>query len=416
MSVGTRSRQPRIAIVHEWLATCAGSERVVEQLLQIFPNADLYATVDFLGERERQEFLGGRRPQTTFVQHLPAARKHFRKYLALMPLAVEQHDLSSYDVVISSHHAVAKGVLTGPDQLHISYVHSPIRYAWDLQQQYLSESGLTRGPASWLARAMLHYMRLWDVRTSYGVDTYVANSAFIARRIAKVYGRKAEVIYPPVDSASFSLQSSKEDFYLTASRMVPYKRVPLIVEAFAKTPQRKLVVIGDGPDFAKVQRLAAPNIELKGYQSSAALRSYMQRAKAFVFVAEEDFGITPVEAQACGTPVIAFGKGGVLESVRGLSESGASASSAEGPTGVFCEEQTVQSLHRAIDRFESNPGQFRPQTCRANAERFSNERFRAEIRALVEREWERKARAPETDAVEARGSARAPNTEGTRGA
>ncbi len=386
MPVGTRSRQPRIAIVHEWLATYAGSERVVEQLLQVFPSADLYATVDFLGERERAEFFGGRRPHTTFVQHLPAARKHFRKYLALMPLAVEQHDLSRYDVVISSHHAVAKGVLTGPDQLHISYVHSPIRYAWDLQHQYLSESNLTHGPGSWLARAMLHYMRIWDVRTSHGVDTYVANSGFIARRIAKVYGRKAQVIYPPVDSSAFTLRAEKEDFYLTASRMVPYKRVPLIVEAFAKTPQRKLVVIGDGPDLGKVERSLAPNIQLLGYQSSEVLRSYMQRAKAFVFVAEEDFGITPVEAQASGTPVIAFGKGGVLESVRGLGAH-------QPATGVFCDEQTVESLNDAIDRFESNAGLFRPEACRANAERFSNERFRSEIRALVEREWEGKVRA-----------------------
>ena len=386
MPAGTRSRQPRIAIVHEWLATFAGSERVVEQLLQVFPSADLYATVDFLAERERAEFLAGRRPHTTFVQHLPGARKHFRKYLALMPLAVEQHDLSNYDVVISSHHAVAKGVLTGPDQLHISYVHSPIRYAWDLQHQYLSESNLTRGAGSWLARAMLHYMRLWDVRTSHGVDTYVANSRFIARRIAKVYGREAHVIYPPVDSSAFTLRADKEDFYLTASRMVPYKRVPLIVEAFAKTPQRKLVVIGDGPDLAKVERLRAPNIELLGYQSSEALRSHMQRAKAFVFVAEEDFGITPVEAQACGTPVIAFGKGGVRESVRGLGTH-------EPATGVFCDEQTVASLNDAIDRFEANGGLLRPEQCRANAERFSNERFRDEIRALVEREWERKVRS-----------------------
>jgi glycosyltransferase involved in cell wall biosynthesis len=354
---------------------------VVEQLLHIFPRAQLFSLVDFLSDEERAKFLGGRRTRTTFIQHLPAARARFRGYLALMPLAVEQHDLSSYDIVISSNHAVAKGVLTGPGQLHISYVHSPMRYAWDLQHQYLEESGLTRGLRGWAARALLHYMRMWDVRSAHGVDRFVANSAFIARRIGKVYGRHAEVVYPPVDTAGFSCTEHKADFYVTASRMVPYKKVPLIVQAFSRMPQRRLVVIGDGPDAERARAHAAPNIEFKGYQPSSVLKDYLQSARAFVFAAEEDFGILPVEAQASGTPVIAFGKGGALETVRALG-------SHSQPTGVLFDEQSVTSITAAVDRFEAHAGSFRAAACRQNAERFSCERFVVSMRQLVERAWQ----------------------------
>lgn len=244
-----------------------------------------------------------------------------------MPLAIEQLDVSSHDVVISSSHAVAKGVLTGPDQLHISYVHSPIRYAWDLQHQYLREAALDSGIKGILAKYILHKMRVWDSRTSNGVDHFIANSHFISRRIKKVYGREADVIYPPVDINRFPLFEEKEDFYLTASRLVPYKRIDLIVEAFSNMPDKKLVVIGDGSEMSKIKAKAKSNIEIMGYQSSNVMLDYMQKAKAFVFAAEEDFGITPVEAQACGTPVIAFGKGGSLETIRPLG--------VLNPTGIF---------------------------------------------------------------------------------
>lgn len=204
--------------------------------------------------------------------------------------------------------------------VHISYVHSPIRYAWDLQHQYLKESGLIKGVKGKIAKAILHYMRMWDVRTANGVDFFIANSEFIAKRIKKCYRREAAVIYPPVDVEAFKMREEKEDFYLTASRMVPYKKMDLIVEAFSRMPDKKLVVIGDGPDFGKIKSKATNNITLLGYQPFGVLKDYMQKAKAFVFAAEEDFGITPVEAQACGTPVIAFGKGGALETVKGLGE------------------------------------------------------------------------------------------------
>lgn len=372
----------KIAIIADWLTTYAGSERVLEQMIACYPQADVFAVVDFV-PNESRGFLQGKQPVTTFIQKLPGAKRFARHYLPLMPLAVEQLDLSAYDLILSSSHAVAKGVIVGPDQLHVSYVHSPIRYAWDLQHQYLKESGLDKRSIGWLARWFLHKIRLWDVRTQFGVDEFLANSRFIARRIHRVYGRDATVIYPPVDVDAFSLCEAKEDFYLTASRMVPYKRMDLIVEAFAAMPDKQLVLIGDGPDFEKIRAKATSNVRLMGYQSFSVLRDHMQRAKAFVFAAEEDFGIAPVEAQACGTPVIAFGKGGALETVRGLDAVGVE------PTGVFFNEQSVASIVDAVQQFESNQAQFVPVTIRQHAERFSVAQFRERYTNFVDRAWDR---------------------------
>lgn len=365
----------KVAIIHEWLVNIAGSEKVVAEMIKIWPDADLFAVVDFLSPQERQK-LGGKFAKTTFVQRLPLAKSKYQTYLPLMPIAIEQLDVSAYDLILSSSHAVSKGVLTGPDQLHISYVHSPIRYAYDFQHQYLREAGMERGLKSSLARIVLHYMRMWDQRTAAGVDHFVANSGFIGRRIMKAYRRPSTVIYPPVDTDAFTMATGKEDFYFTASRMVPYKKIPLIVEAFSGMPEKRLVVIGDGPEFEKAKAAAASNVTLMGYQSFEVLRSHMQRAKAFVFAAEEDFGIAPVEAQACGTPVIAFGKGGALETVRGLD--------AETPSGVFYTEQTVQSIQDAVSLFEQSLYRFSPEGCRANAERFSAQVFRTEFKRFVD--------------------------------
>jgi len=365
----------KIAIVHEWLVTYAGSERVLAAFLRIWPEADLFAVIDVLSDEDRAH-LGGKRAKTTFIQHLPKAKTHYQRYLPLMPLAIEQLDLTAYDLIISSSHAVAKGVLTGPDQLHISYVHSPIRYAWDMQHQYLQEAGLSKGLKSKLARLVLHYMRMWDQRTAAGVDTFIANSAFIGRRIAKAYRRDSTVIYPPIDTRGFNLCETKQDFYFTASRMVPYKKMPMIIQAFAAMPDKRLIVIGDGPEMAHAKAACGPNVTLLGYQPFAVLREHMQNARAFVFAAEEDFGITPVEAQACGTPVIAFGKGGALETVRGLDE--------VNPTGVFYPQQTVQALIDAVHLFEAKQHRITAQACRKNAERFSEQRFELEIRNFVD--------------------------------
>jgi len=372
----------RIAIVHDWLVTYAGSERVLEQMLRCYPNADLFSLVEFLPSG-RRDFIQNKSVTTSFIQRLPRARRKYRGYLLLMPLAVEQFDLSGYDLVISSSHAVAKGVLTGPDQLHLSYVHSPIRYAWDLQHQYLRESGLDRGIKGWVAKGILHYIRLWDVRTANGVEGFIANSRYIARRVRKVYRRESTVVYPPVDVADFPLCRDKEDFYVTASRMAPYKKMDLIVEAFSAMPDKRLVVIGDGPDFAKIKAKAGPNVQLLGFAGQEILRDHLQRARAFVFAAEEDFGITPLEAQACGTPVIAFGKGGVRETI--VEADGANSSPA--PTGVFFYEQSVAAIMAAVERFEREGEVITPEACRENALRFAPERFCAEFTDFVEREW-----------------------------
>ena len=366
-------RVPRVAIVHDWLVAFAGAEKVLEQIIMCFPDADLFSVVDFMEERS---WMRGKKVTTSFIQKLPQAKKRYRSYLPLMPLAIEQLDVSGYDLVISSSHAVAKGILTGPDQIHISYVHSPIRYAWDLQHQYLQQSNLTAGVKSLLARLVLHYMRNWDNRTSNSVDHFIANSAFIARRVKKVYHRDSHVIFPPVDVEAFQLCEVKEDFYLTASRMVPYKKIDLIVEAFAKMPERKLIVIGDGPDMRKIRDKATPNIEIMGYQPFSVLQDKMRRAKAFVFAAEEDFGISVVEAQACGTPVIAYGKGGALETVLDGSHAR--------PTGLFFDAQTTASIIDAVEGFEHGAVKINPADCRANAERFSIKHFRDGLRAYVQ--------------------------------
>lgn len=359
MSSEAGRRPLKVALVCEWLITFAGSEKVAEAILAVFPEADVYAVVDFLPQESRG-WLRGKEVRTTFIQKLPGARKHYKAYLPLMPLAIEQLDMSGYDLIISSSHAVAKGVLTGPDQVHISYVHSPIRYAWDLTHQYLKEAGLTSGPKSWLARLILHYMRIWDTRTANGVDAFLANSAFIARRIRKTYGREARVIYPPVDVERFTCCETKENYYLTASRLVPYKRVKLIVEAFSSMPDKKLVVIGGGPDYESIKDIAGGNVELMGYQPDEVLIEKMQHARAFVFAAEEDFGITPVEAQSCGTPVIAYGKGGALETINE-------------DTGLFFPEQSIEAIQKAVEAFEGR--RYLPARCRQNAERFSTENF-----------------------------------------
>lgn len=369
----------KVAIVHDWLVTYAGAERALEQLLLLYPQADLFSVVDFL-PAEQRGFIQNKPVQTTFIQNLPKAKNKYRNYLPLMPIAVEQLDLSSYDLVISSSHAVAKGVLTGPDQLHISYVYSPIRYAWDLQHQYLKESGLQKGIKGFLTKWMLHRIRQWDYRTANGVDEFIAISNFIARRIWKVYRRESTVIYPPVDVEAFSFCNTKEDFYLTASRMVPYKKVDLIVEAFSKMVGKELIVIGDGPDFNKIRLRAGANVKILGYQPFEVLKGYMQRARAFVFAAEEDFGIVPVEAQACGTPVIAYGKGGVLETVRGLEDTQ--------PTGLFFKEQSVTSIVEAVKLFECEINKFSSYSCRENAMRFSVDSFKRQFSEYMEVEQE----------------------------
>lgn len=367
----------KIAIVHEWLITYGGAEVFVHDLLSIFPEADIFAVIDFLNEKDRF-LINNKKVRTTFIQKLPKAKTKYKSYLPLMPMAIEQLDLSKYDLIISSSHCVAKGVITGPDQVHISYVHSPIRYAWDLQNQYLKEAGLDKGLKGWIAKAILHYMRIWDTRTANGVDYFIANSKFIAKRIWKCYHRKADVIYSGINLDDFSFYDKKDDFYLTASRMVPYKKMDLIAEAFTAMPDKKLIIIGEGPDFEKIKAKAGTNVILMGYQPFDILKDYMQRAKAFVFAAEEDFGRVPVEAQACGTPVIAYGKGGVLETVRGLGIK-------DKPTGIFFDKQTKDSLIDAVNKFEQQNNLIKYKYCRENALEFGLDKFKYNFRNYVDK-------------------------------
>lgn len=362
----------RIAIVHDWLPVYGGAERVLEQMLMVYPDADLFSLIDALDD-EGRKFLKGKPVTTSFVQKLPGGKKYYRHCFPLMPFAIEQFDFSDYDMVITSSYAFAKGIITGPRQLHLCYCHSPIRYAWDLQTQYLRESKLDRGIKSWLVRWLLHSIRLWDNRTSAGVDAFMANSRFIARRIEKVYRRDAAVVYPPVNVERFETRTEKEDFYVTASRMVPYKRIDLIVEAFNGMPDRKLVVIGDGPELPRIKRLAGPNVQVLGWQPNEVMRDHLQRARGFVFGGEEDFGIILLEAQACGTPVIAYGRGGALETV------------IENETGLFFEEQSPAALQQAVTEFEQRV--WDAQRCRRNAERFSARTFRENFQEFVEEQW-----------------------------
>ncbi len=367
-SDGKTMSELKTAIVHDWLTSKGGAEKFLEALYQLFP-----ARVHVLLKDKKlieTSFWHDKKIETSFLQYMPFAKKIYRHYLPLFPIAIEQFNLANYDLILSSSHAVAKNVITHAGQLHICYCHTPMRYAWDLYHQYMKELGCIKKT---LAAAVLHYMRMWDSAGTSRVDHFIANSHYVARRIKKVYGRESTVIYSGIPLHLFSLASAKEDFYLTVSRMVPYKRIDLIVRAFSQMRDKKLVVIGDGPEMERVKKYATSNIELLGGElSDEEVRSYMGRARAFIFAAEEDFGLVPVEAQACGTPVIAFGRGGVVETVK------------EGITGVFFDEQTVPSLHNAILEFEKNRDAFDPLTIRQHAELFSDVRFQKEFKNFID--------------------------------
>lgn len=363
------------ALIHDWFSSFGGAEKCIVSLTDIWHDFDIYSLIDFLSEKDREIILKGKYSQTSFVQKLPKAKQKYRNYLPLFPLAIEQFDLSEYDLVLSSSHCVAKGVLTHSNQLHISYVHTPVRYAWDLYFKYLEESGLNKGLQGILARYFLHKLRIWDLSTINRVDHYIANSQYIANRIQKVYGKEADVIYPPVDVKKFQLLETKENFYLTASRLVPYKKIDLIVETFTKT-DKKLIVVGAGPEMDKIKAKAGKNIEILGYQEDNVLIDLMRRAKAFVFAAEEDFGIIPVEAQACGTPVICLNKGGTRETVINQQ------------TGLYFDKQNIESLLSTINQFEKIQDQFNPETIRKNALRFSKFRFEQEIKQYIETKYQ----------------------------
>lgn len=365
----------RVAIIQEWLVTVGGSDKVVKAIADIFPNADIYTLV---AKKEVCEELGinWNKVHTSFIQKMPFGIKKYRSYLPLFPFAVEQFDLRGYDVIISSSHCVAKGVLTKADQLHICYCHSPIRYVWDMYNEYLEETNLTKGFKSWLVRYLLHRIRKWDMLSSFRVDYYISNSNYVAQRIKETYRREATTIHPNIDISHFELCEQKEDFYLASSRLVAYKKIDIIIEAFNRMPDKKLIVIGGGPNLKKYQELAKENVTVMGYQPFNTLKEKMQKAKAFIFAADEDFGMIPIEAEACGTPVIAYGHGGSLETV------------SKGKTGLFFHEQSPESIIKAVEDFESmGKVPFDYKTCRKWAEGFSEERFKKEIKDFVETKY-----------------------------
>lgn len=366
----------KVAIVQEWLVTVGGSDKVVKAILDVFPDADIYTLV---AKKEVCDELGipWEKVHTSFIQKMPLGTKKHRAYLPLFPFAIEQFDLRGYDVVISSSHCVAKGVLTKADQLHICYCHSPIRYCWDMYNEYLEESHLDKGFKSWLVRLMLHPIRLFDAIAGSRVDYYISNSDYVGQRIRKTYRRKATTIHPNIDISNFELCNDKKEYYLASSRLVAYKKIDTIIEAFNQMPDKKLVVIGGGPNLEAYRKLAKDNVTVMGYQPFDVLKDKMQHAKAFVFAADEDFGMIPIEAQSCGTPVIAYGHGGSLETVNG------------GKTGLFFNEQTPEAIVEAVNRFEAMGSQpFAPADCRQWAEGFSEERFKREIKEFVEEKYE----------------------------
>jgi len=373
----------KVAIIHEWLIVNGGAEKVLEEILGLYPRADLFCLLDFLPESERR-LLGGRTPKTSFLQHLPGARRHYQLYLPLMPLAVEQFDLKGYDLIISLNYAVAKGVITGPDQLHIAYVHTPMRFAWEMREEYLQNMGCDRGLKGFAARLMLQRLRHWDRMTATGVDSFLANSSHVAGRIRKCYGRESTVIHPPTATDFFTPgQAPREDFFITVSRLVAYKRIDLLVEAFRRMPEKKLVIIGDGPEKARLQAQArgADNIAFLGQCDDKTVRDHLRRARAFVFAACEDFGISPVEAQACGCPVIAYGRGGSRETV--VTPENATAD--RPPTGILFPAQEAASLTAAIRDFLARQELFTAAACRKNALRFSRARFRQKLTRFIDR-------------------------------
>ena len=369
------------ALVHEWLTPKAtgGSELVVKEILQ-FIDADLYALIDFESTNP-DSYLYQRQIGTTFLQNLPGVKGGVQKYLPLMPIAIEQLDLRHYDVILSSAHAVAKGILTTPQQLHLCYCHTPMRYAWDLTFDYLRQSRLGQGIPGIFTRYLLHRLRQWDVISANRVDHFIANSHFTASRIWRSYRRRADVVYPPVNIDRFTCTADKEDFYLTVCRLVGYKQVAPIVEAF-NLNGRNLVVIGTGTELQKLQQIAKPNVTILGYQPDTVVQDYLARAKAFVYAACEDFGIVLVEAQACGTPVIAYGVGGAAETVLDIR------SHPECGTGILFPAQTTAAILTAVATFETYHQQFQAERIRTHAESFAASVFRSQYLSLVDRYYQ----------------------------
>ena len=362
----------KVAIVHDWFTVDGGAEKVCREIINMYPSADIFSLIDFLSDTDRATILNGKKSNTSIIQKFPFAKKYYRYYLPWFPYAIEQIDLTHYDLIISSSYAVAKGVLTHSNQIHVCYCHSPMRYLWDLYFSYIPKTKWSNFPLAYFMRHYISKLRQWDVISSNRVDTFVANSENIAKRIKKVYRRDSIVVYPPLFTDKFKLVTQKEDYYVSASRLVPYKKVELAIQAFKKLPNKRLKVIGDGPELVKLKQLAkgSKNIEILGYLEQADFSRVLGNAKAFINSSYEDFGIAPVEAQACGTPVIAYAKGGVLETTL------------ENKTAIYFYEQTPEAIIKAIDQFELT-NLWAPEAIHKYATSFNNERFAREFTKVI---------------------------------
>lgn len=370
----------KVALVHDWLTGMRGGEKVLEVFCEIFPQADLYTLVHIPGSVS--PVIEGRKIKTSFIQKLPMVRKRYRSYLPLFPLAIEAFDLSGYDLIISTSHCAAKGIVPKPGALHISYIFTPMRYIWDQYGMYFGG-----GRTNWLSGAAIgifaNYLRIWDVTSSARVDDFVAISNHVAKRVEKYYRRSSSVIYPPVDCSRFSLTTgAPDDYYLIVSAFAPYKRIDIAVEAF-NALGAKLKIIGTGQDDAKLKAAAGPNIEFLGWRTDEEIADYYAGCRALVFPGEEDFGIVPLEAMACGRPVVAYGKGGALETIVPLDAGGNKKA-----TGVFFYEDTPESLIEAVKTLEGGLTEFDPASIRAHALSFDRPVFKKKVRQYIFNRYE----------------------------
>ncbi|HNQ61160.1 MAG TPA: glycosyltransferase [Bacteroidia bacterium] len=365
----------KVALVQDWFVVNGGAEKVVREIIAMYPDIEIFSLVDFLSDEDRDYILAGKKVHTSYLQKIPFAKKHYRNFLLLFPHAIESLDFSAFDLIISSSSSVAKGIKKTNKQIHVCYCHSPVRYAWDLKDAYLSSM---KWPKRSIAKYVLAYIRKWDLKTSNRVDLFLANSKNVAERIRRIYNRDSVVVHPPCDTKLFTPEEEKDDYYFTSLRMVPYKRLDLIVKTFNELPDKKLIVSGEGPDMEKIKAIAAGNITFVGFVKQAELVKYFQKAKAFILAAEEDFGITSLEAQSCCTPVIAYAKGGYLETV------------IPGKTGVFFKEQTVQSLKNTILEFEKSGHVYKREDFLNNVASFTQEKFRTAFKDCIDSYVERK--------------------------
>ncbi len=350
-----------------------GGEKVLEALCEVFPEADIFTLLHIPGSVSK--IIESHNIKASFIQNLPAARRLYRSYLPLFPMAIEGLDLRGYDLVVSSSHCAAKGVIPPPESIHISYIHTPMRYVWDMYREYF---GREKGLKSKALGLIAHYLRMWDSASSSRVDFFISNSAHVAKRVEKFYRRGSQVIHPPVDCEAFSvLKNPSRDYYLIVSAFAPYKRLELAISAFNRLGCR-LIVAGKGPEEKRLKKMAGPNVEFSGWKPQDELAAFYGNCRALIFPGEEDFGIVPLEAASSGRPVIAFGKGGALETILPLyNEQGYA------PTGVFFHEQTAGALIRAVRLFEDNEERFEPPSIRAHALKFDREIFKERVREFI---------------------------------